>query len=86
MTSYLLLLMTRPFLTEINSRKTDLLLAGGGGGGGKILSLNRWLLVGCFWFNGPLRQYFSLYQAVSRREGEILESLLLLQGVGWGIK
>ena len=24
-------------------------------------------LVGCFGFNGPLRQYFSLYQAVSHR-------------------
>ena len=23
-----------------------------------------------FGFNGPLRQYFSLYQAVSQREGE----------------
>ena len=27
-------------------------------------------LVGCFGFNGPLRQYFSLYRAVSPREGE----------------
>ena len=27
-------------------------------------------LVGCFGLNGPLRQYFSLYQAVSQREGE----------------
>ena len=27
-------------------------------------------LVGCLGFNGPLRQYFSLYQAVSQREGE----------------
>ena len=27
-------------------------------------------LVGCFGFNGPLRQYFSLYGAVSQREGE----------------
>ena len=25
---------------------------------------------GCFGFNGPLRQYFSLYRAVSQREGE----------------
>ena len=24
-------------------------------------------LVGCFGFNGPLRQYFSLYRAVSQR-------------------
>ena len=27
-------------------------------------------LVGCYGFNGPLRQYFSLYRAVSQREGE----------------
>ena len=27
-------------------------------------------LVGCFGFNGPLRQYFSLYGAVSQREGD----------------
>ena len=27
-------------------------------------------LVSCFWFNGPLRQYFSLYRAVSQRERE----------------
>ena len=27
-------------------------------------------LVGCFGLNGPLRQYFSLYRAVSRRVGE----------------
>ena len=26
-------------------------------------------LVGCFGLNGPLRQYFSLYRAVSQREG-----------------
>ena len=39
----------------------------------KVLSLTEnsfcWL-VGCFGFNGPLRQYFSLYRAVSQREGE----------------
>ena len=28
------------------------------------------LVVGCFGLNGPLRQYFSLYRAVSQREGE----------------
>ena len=33
-------------------------------------SKNRIWLVGCFGFNGPLRQYFSLYLAVSQREGE----------------
>ena len=27
-------------------------------------------LYGWFWFNGPLRQYFSLYRVVSQREGE----------------
>ena len=27
-------------------------------------------LVGCLGFNGPLRQYFSLYRTVSQREGE----------------
>ena len=27
-------------------------------------------LVGCFGFNGPLRQYFSLYWVVSQREGK----------------
>ena len=34
-----------------------------------VLGLVGWL-VGCFGFNGPLRQYFSLYRAVSQREGE----------------
>ena len=29
-----------------------------------------YLFVICFGFNGPLRQYFSLYRAVSQREGE----------------
>ena len=33
------------------------------------LSAYGWL-VGCFGFSGPLRQYFSLYRAVSQREGE----------------
>ena len=28
------------------------------------------MLVGCYGFNGPLKQYFSLYRAVSKREGE----------------
>ena len=34
-----------------------------------IVKLDCWL-VGCFGFSGPLRQYFSLYRAVSQREGE----------------
>ena len=57
------------------------LAVGAGGGGMDIFTLicpfpfylplfgRRWL-VGCFGFNGPLRQYFSLYRAVSQREGE----------------
>ena len=36
---------------------------------GRRLDIVGWL-VGCFGFNGPLRQYFSLYRAVSQREGE----------------
>ena len=31
---------------------------------------NKNWLVGCFRLNGPLRQYFSLYRAVSQRQGE----------------
>ena len=27
-------------------------------------------LVGCFWFNCPFRQYFSLIRAVSQKQGE----------------
>ena len=38
------------------------------GSSGKPITIG-WL-VGCFGFNGPLRQYFSLYRAVSQREGE----------------
>ena len=34
-----------------------------------ILESSIWL-VGCFGFNGPLRQCFSLYRAVFQREGE----------------
>ena len=42
---------------------------------GCLKSILRWCpydgwLVGCFGFNGPLRQYFSLYRAISQREGE----------------
>ena len=35
-----------------------------------FLSFSPFLWVGCFGFNGPLRQYFNLYRAVSQREGE----------------
>ena len=33
-------------------------------------------LSGCFGFNGPLRQYFSLYRAVSQKEGERGEKMI----------
>ena len=39
------------------------------------LCLNIGFLAGCFGFNGPLRQYFSLYRAVSQREGERRERI-----------
>ena len=52
---------------------------GGGGGGGRgKQGLEYWGngtnrggggWFGCFEFNGPLRQYFSLYRAVSQRVG-----------------
>ena len=34
------------------------------------LNVHSGWLVGCFGLNGPLRQYFSLYRAVSQREGD----------------
>ena len=40
-------------------------------GGGRVV---RWL-VDCFGLNSPLRQYFSLYLAVSQREGERRERI-----------
>ena len=42
------------------------------------MDISFWLvgwLVGCFGLNGPLRQYFSLYQAVSQRDGEIKDMI-----------
>ena len=37
---------------------------------GEIRIVGPGWLVGCFGFNDPLRQYFSLYRVVSQREGE----------------
>ena len=34
------------------------------------------MLVGCFGINGPLRQYFSLYRAVPKGEGERKEKMI----------
>ena len=39
-------------------------------GDGRMDGLFVGWLVGCFRLNGPLRQYFSLYRAVSQRRGE----------------
>ena len=36
----------------------------------QLSSVQEGWLVGCFGLNDPLRQYFSLYRAVSQREGE----------------
>ena len=38
------------------------------------VSASGWL-VGCFGFSDPLRQYFSLYQAVSQRERKKREKI-----------
>ena len=54
------------------------LAVGAGGGGLEIFTLIypfssfslSLVVVGCFGLNGPLRQYFSIYRAVSQREGE----------------
>ena len=49
----------------------------------ELIQMISWL-VGCFGFNGPLRQYFSLYRAVSQREGEQMirmECLLVNKGL-----
>ena len=36
-----------------------------------VAIINLGWLVGCFGLHGPLRQYFSLYRAVSQREGVV---------------
>ena len=50
--------------------KTGVVLTASGSIESDDLSKTVGWLVGCFGFNGPLRQYFSLYQAVSQRKGE----------------
>ena len=70
----------RPTIWIIVGQGPTVLAVGAGGGGLDIFTLiyhfsslspSLWVgwLVG-FGFNGPLRQYFSLYRAVSQREGE----------------
>ena len=54
---------TNPFLEPFCARKVE-------NGIVYNFGLSERRLVGCFGLNGPLRQYFSLYQAVSQREGE----------------
>ena len=71
----------RPTILIIVGQGPTALAVGAGGGCLDIFTLiylfsplspSLWVgwLVGCFGFNGPLRQYFSLYRAVSQREGE----------------
>ena len=43
----------------------------------KLIAILKYWLVGCFGLNGHLRQYFSLYRAVSQREGERKEKRLV---------
>ena len=43
-----------------------------------IVAFSCWLVV--FWLNDPLRKYFSLYRAVSQREGEREENFGWLVG------
>ena len=50
----------------VPGRPTNLITVGQGP---IALAVVGWL-VGCFGLNGPFRQYFSLYRAVSQREGE----------------
>ena len=45
-------------------------LGGGGDGGGGLTALCVCFFWGGGGLNGPLRQYFSLYRAVSQRVGE----------------
>ena len=53
-------------------RKKNFFAGSGVGGGAQVQhQIQQWArLVGCFGFIGPLRQYFSLYPAVSQKEGE----------------
>ena len=44
----------------------------------KYIRIKIFWLVGCFGFNGPLRQYFSLYRAVSKYAAMIIFFLYLL--------
>ena len=67
----------RPTLWIIVGQGPTVLAVGAGGGCLDIFNLiypffplSPSLWVGCSGFNGPLRQYFSLYRAVSQREGE----------------
>ena len=67
---------TRTYCKHSGPCPTLLKIGRGWSGGAKVLGKlpvpgrpTSWL-VGCFGFNAPLRQYFSLYRAVSQREGE----------------
>ena len=53
-----------------DARVTPLFKKGNKSDPGNYRPVSLTSVVGCFGFNGPLRQYFSLYRAVSQREGE----------------
>ena len=72
----------RPTIWITVGQGPTVLAVGAGGGCLNIFTLiypffplSPSLLVGCFGFNSPLRQYFSLYRAVSQREGERRERI-----------
>ena len=60
--------LTSSYLRNVQNKRD--ITSEGGNAKVFIVALNNDWLVGCFGFNGPLRQYFSLYRAVSQREGE----------------
>ena len=75
--SKLFILKISSYAHTVNNYDTEITIANGVGQGScsgqqEPVSKESYagLLVGCFGFSGPLRQYFSLYRAVSQREGE----------------
>ena len=55
-------LSTKSFMSTYLVFKTDIVQ--------RFTSSDEVVFVVCFWFNGLLRQYFSLYRAATQREGE----------------
>ena len=57
------------FKYEVPGRSTIWIPVGQGSTALAVGADGGWM-IGCIWFNGPFKQYFSLYRAVSQREGE----------------